>query len=249
LPDGMRWAALTVSILGAAGILVSAFAAMAENDLKRFLARIATAHVGFALLGMGSLTPQGFQASVVVAATQGVILGLLFLLVSALESRVQTRDLGRFGGLSREMPTFALLFGLGMLASLGMPLLAGFWGPLLAIWGALARERAMGVVGAVGAVALACVHIYALGHLLFGEAREEWQSSKYLEPFGGKFPALNGRELAAASLLAIGVVVLGVLPRPLLGMVDHGCLELHRLVDRPGPLQIARGGGSHDDLA
>ncbi|MDI1451406.1 NADH-quinone oxidoreductase subunit M [Polyangium sp. 6x1] len=239
LPDGMRWAATTISILGAAGILVSALAAIAQNDLKRFLARIASAHAGLALLGMGSLTPQGFEASVIVAATHGVILGLLFVLVSVLESRVQTRDLGRFGGLSREMPLFAALFGLGMLASAGLPLLAGFWGPLLALWGAFARERAMGAFGAIGLVVLAAVHIFAMGHLLFGESREEWQTSKYLEPFGGKFPALNGRELAAVLPLAIGLVLLGVAPRPLLGMVDQACLGLHRLVDRPGPLQIA----------
>ncbi len=239
LPDGMRWAATTVSILGAAGILVSAFVALAQDDLKRFLARIAGAHVGFALLGMGSLTPQGFQASVVVAATHGVILGLLFVLVSVLDSRVQTRDLGRFGGLVREMPLFALLFGLGMLASLGLPLLAGFWGPLLAFWGMFARHRGIAVFAAVGAVALACVHLFALGHLLFGEVREEWQKSKYLEPFGGRFPELYGRELAAALPLAICIVVLGVAPRMMLGMVDQGCLEMHRLVDRAGPLQIA----------
>ncbi|HVK66100.1 MAG TPA: NADH-quinone oxidoreductase subunit M [Polyangium sp.] len=239
LPDGMRWAATTISILGAAGILISALAAIAQDDLKRFLARIAGAHGGITLLGIGSLTPQGFEASVVVAATHGVILGLLFVLVSVLESRVQTRDLGRFGGLSREMPLFATLFGLGMLASLGLPLLAGFWGPLLALWGAFARERAMGAFGAIGIVTLAAVHIFAMGHLLFGEARGEWQTSKYLEPFGGKFPAMYGRELAAALPLAIGLVLLGVAPRPLLGMVDQACLGMHRLVDRPGPLQIA----------
>ncbi|MDI3287659.1 NADH-quinone oxidoreductase subunit M [Polyangium sp. 15x6] len=239
LPDGMRWAALTVSILGAAGILVSALAAIAQDDLKRFLARIAGAHGGIALLGIGALTPQGFEASVVMAAMHGVILGLLFVLVSVLESRVQTRDLGRFGGLAREMPLFSMLFGLGMLASLGLPLLAGFWGPLLALWGAFARERAIGAFGAFGMVALAAVHIFAMGHLLFGEAREEWQKSKYLEPFGGKFPALHGRELVAALPLAIGLVLLGVAPRPLLGMVDQACLSMHRLVDRPGPSQIA----------
>ncbi|MDC0740065.1 NADH-quinone oxidoreductase subunit M [Polyangium mundeleinium] len=239
LPDGMRWAATTISILGAAGILVSALAAIAQDDLKRFLARIAGAHGGITLLGIGSLTPQGFEASVVVAATHGVILGLLFVLVSVLESRVQTRDLGRFGGLSREMPLFATLFGLGMLASLGLPLLAGFWGPLLALWGAFARERAVGAFGAIGIVTLAAVHIFAMGHLLFGEAREEWPTSKYLEPFGGKFPAMYRRELAAALPLAIGLVLLGVAPRPLLGMVDQACLGMHRLVDRPGPLQIA----------
>ncbi|MRG94095.1 NADH-quinone oxidoreductase subunit M [Polyangium spumosum] len=239
LPDGMRWAAMTVSILGVVAIFVSAFAAMAESDLKRFLARIAGAHVGFVFLGMGSLTPQGFEASVAVAALHGVIVGLLFVLVSALESRVSSRDLGRFGGLSREMPLFALLFGLAMLASLGMPLLAGFWGPLLALWGAFARERWIGVLGAAGFVVLAGVHLFAMAHLLFGEAREEWRTSKYLEPFGGKFPAMHGREIAAALPLVIVVVVLGIWPRPLLGMVDTASREMHRLVDRPGPLQIA----------
>jgi len=75
--------------------------------------------------------------------------------------------------------------------------------------------------------------------MFLGKFREEWRKSKYLEPFGGKFPEINGRELLTLAPLAILVLVLGFWPRPLLNLIDKGALEVHRLVDKPGQSQIA----------
>jgi len=239
LPEATRWAATTVASFGASAIVVSAFAALGEADLERFLSRVSVAHVGVAFVGIGSLTPQGFQASVIVIATQGFIVGLLHLLASALDARVWTRDLGRFGGLSRDMPIFSLLFGVGMLASLGLPILAGFWGPFLAVVGVFARNRLLAGYVLFGLVTLACVHVFALSHLVFGEPREEWSRSLRLQKFGGKFPELRARELVAVLPLALVILAVGVAPQLLLGLLDQACLEIHRLVDAPGPTQIA----------
>jgi len=49
---------------------------------------------------------------------------------------------------------------------------------------------------------------------------------------------MYGREWAAALPLVPCIVVLGVAPRMMLGMVDQACLEMHRRVDGAGPLQI-----------
>ena len=57
---------------------------------------------------------------------------------------------------------------------------------------------------------------------------------------GGKFPEINGRELASLAPLAALVLVLGFWPRPLLNLIDQGSLAVHRLVDRPGQAQIAQ---------
>ena len=53
------------------------------------------------------------------------------------------------------------------------------------------------------------------------------------------WPEINGRELATIGPLAILVLVLGFWPRPLLNLIDTGSLEVHRLIDRPGPTQVA----------
>ena len=54
---------------------------------------------------------------------------------------------------------------------------------------------------------------------------------------------INGRELLSLAPLAVLVLTLGFWPRPLLNIIDKGSLDMHRLVDRPGPTQVA---SAHD---
>jgi NADH-quinone oxidoreductase subunit M len=239
LPEATRWAAPAMAIFGVVNLVFGALCAMAQADLKRHLAWLSVARMGLPLLAIGAMTPQTIQASLLEAAAHGPIAALLALLAGALEARAHTRDIGRFGGLAADMPRFSALFTLGILASLGLPGLAGFWGPSLTLLGAFPRYRALTVVAAAGLVLLAAAHLWSLGHVVLGEKREEWMSSKYLEPFGGKFPELYRRELAAALPLLIALVALGVWPRPLLGLIDAACLDTHRLLDAAGPSQIA----------
>jgi NADH-quinone oxidoreductase subunit M len=76
--------------------------------------------------------------------------------------------------------------------------------------------------------------------MFLGKFREEWRANKYLEPYGGRFPEINGREIVSLAPLAILVLVLGFWPRPLLNLIDRGALDVHRMVDRPGQTQIAQ---------
>jgi NADH-quinone oxidoreductase subunit M len=233
LPEATRWAAPGIAALGVAAVFVSAFAAIAEADPKRFVGRIAAAHAGFVLVGIGSLTPQGLEASVAVAVGQGVIAGLLFVVLGVFEARTGERDLGRFGALASEKPALAVLFGVAMFASLGLPTLAGFWGPFFALVGAFARDRWLGTFAALALVALAGAHLFGLGPVLLGRAAST-KNGKTAEA-----PSLGRAELAALVPLAVFVVALGLLPRLYLSLVDARCLELHRLLDPPGPTQIS----------
>lgn len=249
LPEATRWAAPTLVGLGAATLCLGAFAAMAQSDLKRLVAFGTIAQSGLVLLALGALTPASLQASIAHAVAQGAAASLLLLLCTALSDRVKTRDLGSFGGLFAEMPRFSALYLIGALGVIGLPGLAGFWGPWLGLVGAFPRYRALSVVGGLGLVLVAALHVWALGHLLFGRVRDEWRRSKYLEPFGGKFPELRRGELGAALPLALLVVALGLYPRALLGLCDRGCLDIHRLLDPPGPTQIAEAPRPHAEDA
>ena len=62
LPEGCRWASGTVVAFGVVGVAYGAFAALSENDLKRFVAYASLSHAGLALVGIGSLTPPGSPA-------------------------------------------------------------------------------------------------------------------------------------------------------------------------------------------
>jgi NADH-quinone oxidoreductase subunit M len=239
LPEASQWAAPAMAIFGVINILYGAFCAMAQKDLKKLVAYSSVSHMGFCLLAMAALTPQGIQACLVQMFNHGLITGMLFTLVGVVYDRVHTRDIDKFGGLATEMPLYTAFVGFAFMASLGLPGLSGFWGEAMTFIGAFARYRALTMLAATGVIVTAAYHLWALQRMFLGKFREEWRKSKYLEPFGGKFPEINARELLTIAPLAILVLVLGFWPRPLLNLVDKGALDMHRLVDKSGPTQIA----------
>ena len=86
-------------LLGVAGILWAGLACFVQTDLKRLIALLdASAHMGFVLLGIASMTPQGLQGALFANVAHGLITGLLFLIVGALKDRHHTADLALIGG-------------------------------------------------------------------------------------------------------------------------------------------------------
>jgi NADH-quinone oxidoreductase subunit M len=239
LPEATQWAAPAMAVFGVINIIYGAFCAMAQKDLKKLVAYSSVSHMGFTLLAMAALTPQGIQACLVQMFNHGLITGMLFSLVGVVYDRVHTRDLDKFGGLASEMPLYTAFVGFAFMASLGLPGLSGFWGEAMTFIGAFARFRVLTIIAATGVIVTAAYHLWALQRMFLGKFREEWRKNKYLEPFGGKFPEINGRELATLAPLAVLVLVLGFWPRPLLNVIDRGAIDIHRAVDKPGPSQIA----------
>ena len=239
LPEATQWAAGTMAVFGVINILYGAFCAMAQSDLKKLVAYSSVSHMGFTLLALGALTPQGVQACLVQMFNHGLITGMLFTLVGVVYDRVHTREIDRFGGLATEMPFYTAIVGFAFMASLGLPGLSGFWGEAMTFIGAFPRYRGLTMLAATGVIVTAAYHLWALQRMFLGKFREEWRTNHYLAETGGKFPEINGRELFSLAPLAVLVLVLGFWPRPLLNAIDKGSLDLHRLVDRPGPAQIA----------
>jgi NADH-quinone oxidoreductase subunit M len=239
LPEATQWGAGAMAVFGVINILYGAFCAMAQKDLKKLVAYSSISHMGFCLLAMAALTPQGIQACLVQMFNHGLITGMLFSLVGVIYDRAHTRDIDKFGGLASEMPLYTAFIGFAFMASLGLPGLSGFWGEAMTFIGAFPRYRALTMLAATGVIITAAYHLWALQRMFLGKFREEWRQSKYLEPTGGKFPEINGRELLTIAPLAVLVLMLGFWPRPLLNATDKGALEAHRAVDKPGQAQIA----------
>jgi NADH-quinone oxidoreductase subunit M len=240
LPEATRWAAPAMATLGTIGIVYGAFCAMAQNDLKKLVAYSSVSHMGFTLLALGALTPQGIEACLVQMFNHGLITSMLFTLVGVVYDRVHTRDIDKFGGLASEMPLYSAFMGFAFMASLGLPGLSGFWGEAMTFIGAFPRYRLLTIIAATGVVVTAAYHLWALQRMFLGKFREEWRKNKYLKPFDGKFPEINLREIGSLAPLAILVLVLGFWPRPLLNLIDRGALQMHRMIDTPGPAQVAR---------
>ncbi len=248
LPDATRWAAGAMVAFGVINILYGAFCAMAQEDLKKLVAYSSVSHMGFCLVGLGALTPQGIAACVVQMFNHGIITAMLFTLVGVVYDRVHTRDLSKFGGLAGEMPLYTAFVGFAFMASLGLPGLSGFWGEALTFMGAFPVYRFMTTLAATGVIFTAAYHLWALQRMFLGKFREEWRHSHYLEPFGGKFPEINVREIAGLAPLVAICFVLGFYPVPLLQLIQGGVHDVTALVNPPGPDEIAHASRHAKDM-
>jgi NADH-quinone oxidoreductase subunit M len=241
LPEGMRWASGVVVALGAVTALYGALAALGQTDLRRLAAAGTTAQVGFVLLGAGSLTPQGLSGAMVLAATRGLACALFLVLAGAAEERAHTRDINRLSGAAAQMPGWAAALAAAALGQAGVMGLAGAWGPMLALLGALPNYPPLAIVAALALVLSAAAHLLALSRILFGKLAAEWEQSPLLEAFGGRFPDLTAREWTSIAPLVTLVVVLGLWPSPLFSTTTGTARDLTNAVSPPGPEQIALG--------
>lgn len=142
LPQGAEEFAPYLAAFGTVGIVYGSLVCLAllrspDGDLKRIIAYSSVGHMGFALLGIATLTPQGINGALFVNIGHGLVTGLLFFLAGAVKDRSGTALLARIGGsLYARAPRLGGLLAFAAVAGLGLPGLAGFWGELLAMYGA-----------------------------------------------------------------------------------------------------------------
>jgi NADH-quinone oxidoreductase subunit M len=211
VPDGVREVAPLLGTLGVAGILWGGLACFVETDLKRLVALSSVAHMGFVLVGVASMTPEGLQGALFANVAHGLITGLLFFVVGGLKDRHHSADLAALGtGLRDRMPRLGWLLAFGAVAGVGLPGLAGFWGELLAIAGAWRGEEALGGLARPLAVLSAVGTAVAAAYLL-RVLRLVWHGPR---PAGPPRLARDAtvHELAVAAPLVAATVALGVLP-------------------------------------
>jgi NADH-quinone oxidoreductase subunit M len=231
LPEGARWAGASIAALGMLSMAYGALCAMAQRDLRRFVAYASIAGSGMCLFGVGSFTSEGIGGGVTGLFAHGLSVGMLLGVAGMMERRVRTCELVKLRGLARETPVLAVVTGVGLAVSLGVPALVGFWGPLLAFLGGFSRHPVLTLVMAMALVASAAAHVRVASIMLLGRVEAEWRRSSLLEPFGGRLPDMTPPELAALVPLSLLALLLGVWPVPLLSSIAVGVRDVSATVD------------------
>ncbi len=190
-------------------ILYGGFLSLAQTDIKKLIAYSSVAHMGFATLGIFTLTFQGNQGAMLQMVNHGLTTGGLFLLAGMLYERSHSRELAVNAGLGRLMPAFGFFLGLFSLSSLAFPGTASFVGEFLILVGAFKLDWRVGAWAIPGAL-LAAAYMFRLFLRLTWDAK------------GDKSLAsdLNFREWLSLAPLAILVLMFGFYPKPLLQIMD-----------------------------
>jgi NADH-quinone oxidoreductase subunit M len=176
-PDAVQTQAPILMGLAVISILYGAIVAAVQTDLRRLLAYSSLSHMGFILLGIFSLSYSGLLGGSYQQINHGITTSALFLLVGFLFVRQGSTKFADLGGLKAQMPVFAALFLLSMLASVGLPGTNGFIGEFLSLLGTFESGYAgkfglnAGYAAAAGVgVILAAVYLlYMFQQIFYGE--------------------------------------------------------------------------------
>jgi NADH-quinone oxidoreductase subunit M len=131
------------------------------------------------MLGIATLTNFGINAAMFGMVAHGLITGMLFFIAGSVKERYHTLEISKLGGLLQDAPHLGWILGFSVMASLGLPGLAGFWGEFPAILSSYNPARALPVetfrtfmvVAALGTVLAAGYLLWLLQRTAFGTSR------------------------------------------------------------------------------
>jgi multicomponent Na+:H+ antiporter subunit A len=115
-----------LTTLGAVTMVMGAFIACRQSDLKRILAYTTISALGTLMLLLGVGTPVALKAALLFLLVHALYKGTLFMVAGAVDHETGTRDITQLGGLRRVMPVTATAALLAGLAMSGIPPFAGF---------------------------------------------------------------------------------------------------------------------------
>jgi len=212
-----------VAIIAVINVVYGSFCAMSQTDIKRMIAYSSINHMGYAMLGMVSLSAVGFNGAVLQMVNHGIITGALFLLVGVLYDRAHTRDINAFGGLGAKLPVYTGFMMMACFASLGLPLLAGFVSEFLCFLSSFQVYPYLAVISLVGVLITAAFFLILIKKVFLGPFNTRWESLKDMDM----------RELVACTPLLILMVVFGLFPSIVLDPLSTSLTHLVDLLKLP----------------
>ena len=236
-PEGMHTFAPYLAAFAVVGILYGSLACLAlarhgnGGDLKRLIAYSSVGHMGFVLLGIASLNPTGVNGALFANVAHGLITGLLFFLVGALKDRYGTSDLDQLSGrtgaaLYGRAPRLGGLLAFGAVASLGLPGLAGFWGEMLAMFGAFKPAAGLSRPAYLTFTALAAFGTLLTAAYLLTVVRRVCMGDRDTAQAQPVLADVRGYEFAAWTPLAALTVAAGLWPAILTGLTEPAVRSL-----------------------
>ncbi|MFJ6185323.1 NADH-quinone oxidoreductase subunit M [Streptomyces sp. NPDC092295] len=254
-PDGMRTFAPYLAAFAVVGIIYGSLACLAlakqgaGGDLKRLIAYSSVGHMGFVLLGIATMTPTGVNGALFANIAHGLITGLLFFLVGAVKERYGSADLDTLAGatgaaLYGRAPRLGGLLAFAAVASLGLPGLAGFWGEMLAMFGAFDPAEGLSrpafltfmVIAGFGTLLTAAYLLIVVRRVCMGAQPQEapreaprdaqQDEARAGAPEPARFADVRTYEFAAWTPLVVLTVLAGLWPAVLLGLTDPAVQKL-----------------------
>ncbi|HET8576097.1 MAG TPA: NADH-quinone oxidoreductase subunit M [Methylomirabilota bacterium] len=197
--------------LAVIGIIYGAWVSTVQPDLKKLVAYSSVSHLGFVVLGLFTLTPQGLVGGIIQMVNHGLSTGALFLLVGMIYERRHTRLIAEFGGLWSVIPAFSAVLMIVTLSSLGLPGLNGFVGEFLILVGAFQVSGVVTALAMTGIIFAAVYMLWMYQRVIFGTVTREANR---------RLPDLTPREWVVLLPVLLFIVWIGVYPATFTGVTE-----------------------------
>jgi NAD(P)H-quinone oxidoreductase subunit 4 len=213
LPDAHVKFAPILVVFGVINIIYAALTSFAQRNLKRKIAYSSISHMGFVLIGIGSLSALGTSGAMLQMVSHGLIGASLFFLVGATYDRTHTLQLDEMGGVGQKMRKMFALWTVCSLASLALPGMSGFVSELMVFVG-FSTSEAFGLgfrilIASLAAIGVILTPIYLLSMLreiFFGQENVDLVSHS-------KLVDAEPREIYVISCLLVPIFGIGLYPR------------------------------------
>jgi NADH-quinone oxidoreductase subunit M len=210
-------------VLAVITVVMGAWAAVAQTDLKRVFAYSSVNHLGYCLLGIFALAipaagaathaHQAFALNGVILQmfNHGITAAALFWFIAIIQQRSGGhRGIGDFGGLRKPAPVLAGMMGIALFASLGLPGLNGFVSEFLIFRGAFPLSWIASTVAVLGLLVTAAVILTVIQKVFSGPVPEHCVG----------FPDMHHAErLALAPVIGL-MLLIGLLPQLIVSTVN-----------------------------
>jgi len=229
-----NWAGI-FAFLAMLSIILGAFAAWGQNDIKRLVAYSSVNHMGFVSIGLavtavayGEMFMNGTTEHVqdAILATNGAVLQMfnhgltsaaMFLLAGAIYHKTHTRDMRQYGGLWVKAPIFGGIFIFTSMASLGLPGLNGFVSEFLVVRGIWPVFTVLALISMLGLLITGSYILKGIRATLHGPFNLHWRNYN-LE--------LEAHEIVAIAPLLALILITGLAPNWILSVINESVTRL-----------------------
>ena len=193
--------------LSCVAVIYTSLVALAQEDMKKLIAYSSVAHMAIVTVGLFAFNQAGIEGAMMVMLGHGLVSGALFLCVGVIYDRLHTREIDRYGGLSINMPQYAILFMLFTMASVGLPGTSNFVGEFLSLMGVYEASSWVAIICTTGIILGAAYMLYLYRRICYGEQKNADAAA---------MPDLTMREIVMLVPIALGVLWMGIYPESFL---------------------------------
>jgi len=223
----LAWIIITLSLIA---VVYIGFVALVQTDMKKLIAYSSISHMGFVTLAFfivfAMISPENsatdgallaISGAMVQMISHGFISAAMFLVVGVLYDRMHSREISAYGGVVNKMPWFAAFAVFFAMANAGLPGTSGFVGEFMIILSAFQAHFIYALLAASTLVIGAAYTLWMVKRVIFGEVSNDNVA---------ELTDINKREFLIMALLAGAVLALGLMPAPLIDVMDATIKDL-----------------------